>query len=504
MKYIVNSREMKLYDNNTIEKLYMPSIVLMERAAVAFVEELKVQKVDLSAVLIVCGNGNNGGDGYAVARLLKLAGSNVDVVAADARYASDLTKATEANLLQQKIWKAYGNEILSEIPKNKQYTVVIDAVFGVGLSRSIEGMYADVMTQMNLTTGVKVALDIASGISADNGSVLGVAFKADITITFAFAKLGTILWPGNTYSGKVIVRDIGIDTYSFGEHRPKVAALEESDLALLPKRKSHSNKGTYGKLLVIAGSAGMSGAAYLSAKAGYLTGCGLVRIVTPEENRIVLQSQLPEAIMTTYSLQQFDVAALTEAIHWADAIVCGPGIGTTDIAMCIVKTVLENAKVPVLMDADALNLIAKDTNILMRARSKPVLTPHLGEMSRLSGESVSDIQKHLIEVAEAFARQYNVICVLKDEHTVTADAQNQIYLNLSGNAGMATAGSGDVLSGVIGSLMAQGMPAEIAAPLGVFLHGKGGDAARDKCGAVTMMASDLLEGIRTVIRDMEQ
>lgn len=504
MKYIVNSREMKLYDNNTIEKLHMPSIVLMERAAVAVVEELKDQQIDLSAVLIVCGNGNNGGDGYAVARLLKLCGGNVDVVSADAKHASDVTKATEANLLQQKIWRAYGNEILSEIPQNKTYTVVIDAVFGVGLSRSIEGVYADVIAQMNHTTGVKVALDIASGISADNGSVLGVAFRADITITFAFAKLGTILWPGNEYSGRVIVRDIGIDTYSFCGQRPGVAALEDCDLKLLPKRKSHSNKGTYGKLLVIAGSAGMSGAAYLSAKAGYSAGCGLVRIVTPEENRIVLQSQLPEAIMTTYSLQQFDVAALTEAIHWADAIVCGPGIGTTDIAMHVVKAVLENATVPVLMDADALNLIAKDANILMQAHTKPVLTPHLGEMSRLTGMPVADIQKNLVEVAEAFARQYNIICVLKDEHTVTADAQNQIYLNLSGNAGMATAGSGDVLSGVIGSLMAQGMPAKKAAPLGVFLHGKAGDAARDKCGAAGMMASDLLEGIRTVIRDMEQ
>lgn len=503
MRYIVNSREMKLYDNNTTEKYHVPSIVLMERAAVAFVEALKVQKVNLSDVLIVCGNGNNGGDGYAVARLLHLAGCRVDVVAADIKHTQNTSKATEANLLQKKIWQAYGNEILIEIPTDKEYTVVIDAVFGVGLSRNIEGAYEDLIVQMNDMKGAKIALDIASGISADNGSVLGIAFRADITITFAFEKLGMILWPGNEYSGKVILCEIGIDEHSFGERRPGVAVLEDCDLAELPERKGHSNKGTYGKLLVVAGSAGMSGAAYLSAKAAYCTGCGLVRLFTPEENRDVLQAQLPEAIVTTYTSKKLDVAALVEAINWANVIVCGPGIGTADIAEQIVKTVLKNASVPVLLDADALNIIAKDCNILLRPHTELVVTPHLGEMSRLSGDSVGYIQNHLTEVAEEFARQYNVVCVLKDEHTVTSIPYSQTYLNLSGNSGMATAGSGDVLSGVIGSLMAQGMQAKEAASLGAYLHGRAGDVMAEKIGARGMMASDLLDGIRSVICKIE-
>lgn len=347
MRYIVNSREMKLYDSNTIEKYHVPSLVLMERAAMAFVDELYKQAVDLTQVLVVCGSGNNGGDGYAIARLLKLAVFSVDVVLADKG-----ARATESNQTQKKIWEAYGNEILSQIPSDTNYTTVIDAVFGVGLSRNIEGHYADLIEQMNALSGTKVAVDIASGISSDNGNVLGAAFRADITITFAFEKLGSILWPGNEYAGKVILRDIGIDENSFFDKKPAVAALEDADFSRLPMRKSHSNKGTYGKLLVIAGSAGMSGAAFFSAMAAYRVGTGLVRIFTPEENRAVLQAQLPEAILTTYSGKKPDVSVLTEAINWADAIVCGPGIGTSDASVSLVKNVLKNASVPVLMDAE--------------------------------------------------------------------------------------------------------------------------------------------------------
>lgn len=511
MRYLVNSREMKLYDNNTTEKYFVPSIVLMERAAVAFVEELKAQKTDLSQILVVCGSGNNGGDGYAIARLLLLAGSKVDVVQAGAQKQTQsgtkkesAAKGTEANLLQKKIWKAYQQEILTEIPEEKTYTAVIDAVFGVGLSRAVEGAYAALLVQMNRCPGKKIAVDIPSGISSDNGAVLGTAFRADITITFAYEKIGTVLWPGNEYAGAVVIKDIGIDERSFCDRKPAVAALTEEDLGMLPARKSHSNKGTYGKLLVIAGSVGMSGAAYLSAKAAYCCGCGLVRVFTPEENRMILQTQLPEAILTTYAAKKLDVGALTETIGWADAIVCGPGIGTTDTAAQIVKNVLKNASVPMLMDADALNLISADVNVLLRPHTEMIVTPHLGEMSRLSKDSVSYIQNRLIEVAEEFARQYNVICVLKDEHTVTSVPYSQTYLNLSGNAGMATAGSGDVLSGVIGALVAQGIAAETAAPLGVYLHGRAGDVIREKNGAAGLMASDIPEGLKAVFQKEEE
>lgn len=499
MRYIVNSREMKNCDKNTIEVYHVPSVVLMERAALAVTEVLIEEKIPLKHVLVVCGGGNNGADGYAVARLLMLAGYSVDVVRAD-----KAAKETEDHQLQRQIWQAYGGQILDEIPDNVVYTVVIDAVFGVGLSRGIEGRYADVIAQMNELSGVKLAIDIPSGISSDNGAVQNVAFRADITVTFAFEKIGSVLWPGNEYAGNVIIKDIGIDERSFLEHKPMLAALEEKDLARLPVHKSHSNKGTFGRLLVIAGSVGMSGAPYLSAKAAYCSGCGLVHIVTPEENRTVLQAQLPEAIITTYSARKPDISRMIEAIGWADTIVCGPGIGTSDTAKSIVTAVFKNAAVPVLLDADALNIIAQDVNMLLMPHTELVVTPHLGEMSRLCSDTVGYIQNHLIEVAEEFARQYNVICVLKDEHTITSVPYRQTYLNLSGNSGMATAGSGDVLSGVIGGLMAQGMPAEDAAPVGVYLHGKAGDVMQARYSTSGLMASDLTEGIRLVLCKQEQ
>lgn len=499
MRYIVNSGEMQLYDKNTTEQFKIPSIVLMERAAAAAAEELCQRDIDLTHVLVVCGNGNNGGDGLAIARILKLAGYAVDIV-----LAGDREKVTEQNRLQQEILKAYGYEIDSAIPPQERYTAVVDAVFGVGLSRDVKGSYAALIRQMNAAVGEKIAIDIASGISADNGSILGMAFAADITITFAYEKTGMLLWPGNEYSGEIVVKDIGINERSFLNRKPAAACLEKKDLQRLKGRKSHSNKGTFGKLLVIAGCVDMAGAAVLCAKAAYAAGCGLVRVLTPEENRIIVQNGIPEAVLTTYPAEQLDPAALSNALDWADVIVCGPGIGTADTADQIVKTVIKTASVPVLFDADALNLIAQDTDILQCAHTTCVLTPHLGEMSRLRKETVADIQNQLLEVAEAFARQYNVICVLKDERTVTAVPCGQIWVNLSGNAGMATAGSGDVLSGVIGALMAQGMDAKDAAPYGVFLHGIAGDTIQKRTGKRGLTASDLIEGLKYAAAEIEE
>lgn len=496
MKYLVNSREMKIYDTNTIEQLHMPGMVLMERAALSFVEKLKEVSADLSKVLVVCGTGNNGGDGLAIARLLKQAGCAVDAV-----LVGNCKKSSEQNICQQQIMEAHHYEVLTELPEGKSYTAVIDAVFGVGLSRNIEGEYERLITKMNELSGEKYAVDIASGVSADNGAVLGTAFRADVTVTFAYGKVGMYLYPGNEYSGKVMVTEIGIPKESWFGKKPKVAALEDCDLAWLPKRKSHSNKGTYGKLLVIAGSVNMAGAACLCGKAAYASGCGLVRIITPEENRTILQSVLPEAVLSVYTEKKPDMAEVIEALKWADAVVIGPGIGTGKAAEQMVECVIKNASVPVLLDADALNLVSKDSSLLLRPHTEMIVTPHLGEMSRLTGDSISYIQTRLLEVAEEFARQYNVICVLKDEHTVTSVPYEQTYLNFTGNNGMATAGSGDVLSGIIGSLLVQGMRPKDAAPFGVFLHGKAGDAIKEETGCYGMMASDLIEGIRLVTRE---
>lgn len=491
MKYLVNSREMRQYDENTTRHFHVPSMVLMERAATSFVEELIRSNIDLERILVICGNGNNGGDGLAIARQLRLLGYDTDIVLVGTR-----EKASEQNAKQLEIIRAYEFETEDEIEPEKKYTAVIDAIFGVGLTRTIDGAIYQVIEQMNQLSAKKIAVDMPSGISADHGTVLGIAFRADITITFSFAKIGLLIWPGNEYAGKIIVKNIGIGKESWLGKKPVLAALDEEDLkAMLPERKSHSNKGSFGKLLLIAGNINMAGAACLAGRAAYAMGCGLVRIVSPEGNRQIIQSTLPEAILTTYT-DQNDMTFLMEAVKWADSIVCGPGIGTGPVSAQLVRCVVQNAEVPVLMDADALNLISAEICVLQKQHADMIMTPHIGEMSRLTGQSISYIQSELLEVAEAFARQYNVVCVLKDERTVTSLPDGQKFLNLSGNDGMATAGSGDVLSGMIGSLLAQGMSPFDAAPLGVYLHGKAGDVMIKETGRYGLMASDLIEGVR--------
>lgn len=260
---------------------------------------------------------------------------------------------------------------------------------------------------------------------------------------------------------------------------------------------AHTNKGSYGKLLIIAGSVNMSGAACFCAKAAYRMGSGLVRVFTCEQNRLILQTKVPEAVLVT-GQENEEETLLAEQLQWADAVVFGPGIGTGQRARRMTSTVLEQCRVPLVLDADALNIIADQPELLQQAKTDIILTPHPGEMSRLTKKPVSEILTTLEQSAETFAKRFHVICVLKDFHTVTAVSDGMTYVNLSGNNGMATAGSGDVLAGVIGSLLAQGMKAEEAAPLGVYVHGLAGDAAKEKCGVRGMMASDIIEGLKEV------
>lgn len=491
MRYLVNGREMKQYDAVTTEHFKVPSLLLMERAALALAEEIKKETSPQDTVLIVCGTGNNGADGLAAARMLLLCHTETDIVLIGNR-----EKMSEPCRKQLEILNAYGFTVFDAIPAQKTYSMVVDALFGVGLSRNVEGIFAAVIGQMNGMNAKKIAADVPSGISSDTGEVLGTAFSADKTVTFAFEKLGLYLWPGNEYAGEVILKQIGITEESFLGCAPPVRALEETDIAALPKRPSHSNKGTFGKVLLIAGNVSMAGAAVLSARAAYAAGCGLVRVFTPVENRAVIQTAVPEAVVTAYDNSDTAQSALSDLIQWADAIVCGPGIGKGETAHQIVKNVLKNAAVPVVLDADALNITAEDTALLSASHAPLIITPHLGEMSRLTRKTVGAIQHRLLQTAQEFAETYNVICVLKDERTAVCTPSGTSYLNLSGNNGMATAGSGDVLSGIIGSLLAQKTECASAAAAGVFLHGKAGDTARRITGLHGMTAGDIIFGLQ--------
>lgn len=499
MQLWVNAAQMKAADQYTIQKLEVPSLELMEHAAQACVQVLEDEKVDLSHVCVVCGSGNNGGDGFAISRILQNNRYSVETFCV-----GNPEHYTEETQEQMHRLQECGGKITYGMPQEDSYSVIIDAVFGVGLSRKVEGRYRQVIEQMNRMRGTKFAVDIPSGLSATTGCILGCAFKADYTVTFQLKKIGLELSQGRTMAGRVIVPDIGISTDSICEDQEIVrTAGKDIYRKMLPDRPEDSNKGTYGRLLVIAGSKGMAGAAYLNAHAAYMTGAGLVRIYTSSDNREILQTLLPEAIITTY--EEYNKEELLSLLTWADGVCIGSGLGMSRLSEKILKTVIEYVKVPCLIDADGLNLLAENNNYLNQmAERRFVITPHMKEMSRLTGTPVEELKADRIQILKDFISRYRITCVLKDSRTLIASEEKGIRMNLTGNSAMAKAGSGDVLAGVISGWMVQGKEAEDAAELGTYIHGLSGDLAKFEKGVYSVMARDLIEYISKALMKLEE
>lgn len=496
MRYLVNGGQMKQADQYTIRELGIPSMELMERAALGCVDVMEREELDLSYPCVVCGSGNNGGDGFAIARLL--AGKNYPVKVC---FVGDASHCSEETRQQMKMAREIGVRICNEFEED-EYSIIIDAIFGVGLSRDIQGKYYEIICRMNEVSGIKFAVDMPSGISSDQGNILGTAFRADITVTFQAEKLGLAFYPGKEYAGRVVVADIGISMERTAEDKKAAYTYSEEEYKrLLPVRNADSNKGTYGKLLIIAGSKGMSGAAYLNASAAYAAGAGLVRIYTPEENRMILQQLLPEAIVTAYT--GYDKEELLGLLEWADTICIGSGIGLSGNSRDILETTLTCASVPCLVDADGLNLLAQHGEYMDRIQTDVIITPHMKEMSRLVSCKVEEIKNHRMDILDAYVNQHSLTCVLKDSRTVVGTADAHPNVNLSGNAAMAKAGSGDVLAGIIAALVAQGVKCYDAAVLGVYLHGKAGDYARAAKGSYSVIARDLIEYLSDAFKELE-
>ena len=467
MKLLVNAAQMKAADQYTIQELGIASLELMERAANACVQTMQSKNLDLSSVCVVCGSGNNGGDGFAIARILKNMGCSVDTY-----LVGNPEHCTPETREQIRRLKECGGKITEDIPQDNSYSIVIDAVFGVGLSRKIEGTYRQVIERMNQMQGTKFAVDIPSGLSA-------------------------------SYAGRVTVAEIGISHEPLLQDADVIHSFEREEYRrMLPERPEDSNKGSYGRLLVIAGSKGMAGAAYLNAHAAYMTGAGLVRIYTPKDNREILQTLLPEAIITAYD--EFNKEEVLKLLKWADGVCIGSGIGRSTTSEKLLRTVIEYVDVPCLIDADGLNLLSDNKDLLDRlADRKFIFTPHMKEMSRLTGIPVEDLREDRIQILKKFADGYQVTCVLKDSRTLIADKANEICLNLTGNSAMAKAGSGDVLAGVIAGFMVQEKDTKKAARLGTYVHGLAGDLAKFEKGVYSVMARDLIEYISKALMKLE-
>lgn len=489
---------MKQCDIATVERIGLPSMVLMERAALAAANVILEDYPAVKKILIVAGRGNNGGDGLAVGRLLAKAGKEVSF------YQMKGTLSKEA--AQQRQILLHMGFVISDIWPDEEYDMIIDALLGIGISGDVREEACSIICHMNeirkaqenLTecyeakrTPIICALDLPSGIDTDTGAVCKEAVKADLTVTFQYLKKAHLLYPGKEYCGRVYLRDVGIEDVLQGEQT--AFTYQKKDVpSLLPPRNPSGHKGTFGKVLLFAGSTDMSGAAVLCARAILSSGAGMLKVFTAKENQMILKTLLPEAMLSKDPL---------EDLEWADVLVAGPGIGTAKDTAELLKKLISQVQIPLVLDADALNLLAADEAcrkvVAQKGKQLPViLTPHPGEFLRLSEVSMEEYKKEREQLICSFSRKFHVILVSKDADTMvveeTAEKKN-VYLNSTGNSGMATAGSGDVLTGLIGSLLAQGLDAFEAASKGVFLHGLAGDEAIKEKGAHGMLASDLIK-----------
>jgi NAD(P)H-hydrate epimerase len=522
---LLTAAQMRLCDEYTINELGVPSQVLMERAAHAAIEVLysepAFEMTDKTRVVLLCGSGNNGGDGFAMARFLFEEGVNTLVCYAG-EWQNGIPNTQEMSVecaRQYTLWSSCGGKTSPALPafllESRPFpVVVVDALFGIGLAREIEGTAADWIREISLRGTPVLAIDVPSGVQADSGQILGCALHAAVTATIAEVKRGLLLYPAAEYVGKLRVCDIGISADSLlkiPDAQPWGGwyLTGPKDISYLFRRSPNSHKGTFGRVTVIGGSLGMCGAPYFAAKSAYRAGAGLVEICTIEDNRIPLQTLLPEAVLTLFSPDTPPTdEQLMRIFDRADSVVLGCGLGQSDASYHLVEATLRLCQKPLVLDADALNLIAADEHLqdLAKALSTPVvITPHMGEAARLSGRSIADLAADPFAAAKDLALKYNAVCVLKDARTVTSNG-TLCWIQSHGNSGMATGGSGDCLAGLIGALYAktrnQTITPGFCAAAGVFIHALAGDDAEARLGEHAVMASDIADGIGRVLRDI--
>lgn len=502
---ILTAEQMQAVDRRTIDEIGIPGTVLMENAGRGVAEEIlrRFATVDSPRALVLAGKGNNGGDGYVVARHLLNRGWRVATLVLAERGA--VRGDAEVNLAAL---EKCGGEVacvsddaalVKWLDAGDEFTVLVDALFGTGLTKPVGGIYQQAITWLNEQAAPVVAVDIPSGVDASTGRILGLAVKATVTVTFAFAKIGQVSYPGAGKVGELVTVDIGVPAVVAGQVEADHLLIDAGQARLLlPARRLDGHKGTFGHLLVVAGSTGKSGAAVMAAESGLRGGAGLVTLACPQSVQPVIASRLRE-VMTApvpgvkgeFSLQALDpLLALTDG---KQALAVGPGIGLGAETGAMVRHLVQTSSPPVVIDADGLNALCDHLDVLeSQAGRAIVLTPHPGEMSRLTGLPVADIQGNRFQVARDFAMRHGVVLVLKGARTLTAAPDGRVNVNNSGHPGLASGGMGDILTGLIASLLAQGMGAFDAASLGVFLHGLAADRLLGSFGDAGLLASDVM------------
>jgi NAD(P)H-hydrate epimerase len=505
---------MRDIDNQAIEGLGIPSLVLMENAGVGLVEEVEARSSEgRLKVSILCGPGNNGGDGMVAARHLHDRGHEVVVFLAVPRAAfSGDAKVQLRSLTRMEVPVTVlsSDASFEKAAARFEYSdVAIDALFGTGLTRAVEGSFARCVSVINRCPGLVVAADIPSGLSGLSGLPMGEVVSADVTITFGHPKTGLMLYPGAALCGEVVVAEIGIPASVSGEVGAVGRLMDAGTVReVYPPRWEDTHKGSYGHLLVCAGSTGKLGAGLLASRAALRAGAGLVTMALPasacHQADVVMPEVMTEPLPETQSgsLSDDGLTALEKLIRERTALALGPGLSTREETFELVRTVLSWDGFPAVVDADALTALAEDPAVLKKRGHETVLTPHPGEMARLLGTATSQVQADRIGSACSCSELTGCITVLKGARTVVAAPGGEYYINPTGNAGMATGGSGDVLTGIIGGMLAMGIAPLEAALAGVFFHGAAGDMAAAELTEHSLIAGDIIDHMGFALKEL--
>ena len=501
---VLNTQQMHEADRQTIDEIGLPSIVLMENAGRQAVAAMEAAFDDLatSTVAVLCGRGNNGGDGFVVARTLAQRGIEATVfllgsvadVRGDARTNLEIlgrVGLTVVEVTNSQEWELHFTEI-------SECDLIVDAIVGTGFRGPLTGLLETVVADVNGLGVPVVSIDVPTGLSADTHEIEGEAIEASMTVTLAAPKIPLVLPPADAYAGDLVIADIGIPASLIEElDGPWVELLARERMReIVPNRAADSHKGDFGRVLVIAGSVGRTGAAHLAALGALKSGAGLVTIATPRSCLPTVAAMMPEYMtepLEESSAGTVDFSALDRVLDMdADVIALGPGLGRDPSTVAFVHGLVERSGVPLVIDADALNAFSGDSDRLAgRDGVDMIITPHPGEMARLLGVSIEQVQSDRIEHAREFATTHRLHVVLKGHRTIVAGPEGRTFINLTGNPGMATGGTGDLLTGMIAAWFAQMLDAEAACKLAVYLHGTAGDLAEADEGDTALVATDI-------------
>lgn len=494
---IATADMMKNIDSFCINKLKIPGIVLMENASLKVIKNLELD--NYNSFCVVCTKGNNGGDGFAVARHLYILNKKIEVflvgskdnMSQDCKINYDILKEIGVNINKVNNIEDI-NDLRDSIERSQ---VTIDAILGTGLSRNVEGIYDSVISIINENSKYTVSIDIPSGFDANTGKVFGNCIRANKTISFQLYKRGFLNYGIDGFTGKIIVEDIGIPQIAVNRFHDNEFIMDKDMVkSEIGVRDKYSYKGDYGRTLIIAGLKGFSGAAYICTQAAVRSGAGLVTLCCSKEIQNTLSSKLVEAM--TVSFDEKD--RLQDLIEKSDVIAIGPGMGNDEATFKILEQVISNCKKPIVIDADGINVLKDRVNILRHKKSEIIITPHLGEMSRITGLSIDYIKENRLEVAKKFAKENGVIVLLKGYNTIITDGRVTV-INPTGNSAMASGGMGDCLTGMIASFIGQGYKPINATYLAAFIHGYCGEKLSNEMFCVN--ASHILENLPYIIKE---